>query len=271
MYDSCLCYVHVETFHLITKYCFDYNCTHIFHLSRGIDLPRRWHSDYLAFQKAFKTRDEVGCRDGLVFWMPLEKSYETKSGMIFLNGTSRMFEDEFAHDPSEARSLFPFRKWLRSLDKTDYYAPELELGDAIVFDQCTVHAASGINTEGLLRRAFQLRFLRNAVDYVRDSEDTGIIAGPPQHPSPGVTMPQVWPTTLEKEDAIRAAGPIIFSRSDWTQRMTKSPVFALFTSSMALKTRLFGDPGEINGEPERGFDDVVRNILYRRQGKRINL
>ena len=245
--------------------------THIFQSPRGIDLPRRWHSDYLAFQKASKTRDGVGCRDGLVFWMPLEKSYETKSGMLFLNGTSRMFEDEFAHESSEARSLIPFRKWIRSLDKTDYYAPELELGDAIVFDQCTVHATSGINTEGLLRRAFQLRFLRNAIDYVRDSEDTGIIPGPPQHPRPGVTMPQVWPTTLEEEDAIRAAGPIIFSRSDWTQRMTKSPVFALFTSSMALKTRLFGDAGELNNEPERAFDDVVRNFLYRRQGERLSL
>ena len=238
---------------------------------RGVNLPRRWHSDFLAFQKALKSQKDVGCQDGLVFWIPLEKSYETKSGMIFLNGTSQMMEDEFADDPSQARSLFPFRKWLRSLHKTDYYAPELELGDAIVFDQCTVHAASGINTEGLLRRAYQLRFVRNSVDYVHDEKDDGIVTGPPQHPVPGVTMPQLWPNTLEREDVVRAAGPVVFSRSDWTQRMTRSPVFTLFTSSMALKTRLFGDAGELKGEPKVGFDDVVRNILYRRQGKHIKI
>ena len=201
----------------------------------------------------------------------MEKSYETKSGMIFLNGTSHMMEEEFADDPASARSLFPFRAWLRSLDKTDYYAPELELGDVIVFDQCTVHATSGINTEGLLRRAYQLRFVRNSVDYVNDEKDNGIVTGPPQHPVPGVTMPQLWPSTLEREDVVRAAGPVVFSRSDWTHRMTRSPVFTLFTSSMSLKTRLFGDAGELKGEPKVGFDDVVRNILYRKQGTQIKI
>lgn len=244
----------------------------------GVNLPRRWHSDYLAFEKlkAPPSPQEIGCGDGLVVWMPLEPSYETKAGMVFLNGTSRLMEQRFSEDPSQARNLFLYRSWLRSLDKSDYFAPTLNVGDAIVFDECTVHATSGINTEGLLRRAYQLRFVRGSkVDpqlLEGIEEDVGIVAGPPLHPRvPGVTMPQVWPRTLPAEDAVRAAGPVVYSRGAWIERMTLSPAFTLFTSTMALKTRWFGDPGELDGEPDKSFDDLVRNFLFWRQGKRVTL
>ena len=194
--------------------------------------------------------DGINCRDGLVVWMPLETSHIDRGGMIFLNGTSGQMADRFRGDPVSARRLVHLHSWVRDLDKEagDLVAPRLELGDAVLFDMCTVHSSSGSNPAGVLRRAYQLRYVRNFAPTMwfdgNGSNDSMILSGPPVGKVPGATMPQVWPTTLEEEDEARAEGPIIFTRGEWLERLWANPIFTVITSSMAVKVAMLGDHGD---------------------------
>lgn len=208
----------------------------------GGKLPRRWHSDFQVFARQTR-RKEIACQDGLVFWMPLESSYKEKNGMLFLNGSSQVFADHFREDHLQAHVLDTYRQWLFNLPKENYVAPELELGDVVAFDQCNVHSTSGLH-EGGTRRAYQLRFQKNFDMAVLGEAGLGVAPGTPNGPGPGnVSMPQLWPQTLEEEDNVRSLGHVVHTRTEWIKHLMYRPKFTLASAALALKTNIFGDKG----------------------------
>ena len=224
----------------------------------GRTIPRRWHSDYLSFANFARYDDNAtNCGNGVVMWLPLQDTTEDSNGMIFINGSSRDFDEYFAGGgaggdadnnsharPADARDFFSYMKWLESLPKDEYVAPNVSLGDAIVFDACTVHSSSGVNTaspSSSTRQAYQLRFLRD-FDFVTSGKKKRgrwykrLLF--PSYPVLPVASPQLWPQTLKEEDAIRSAGHVIYTRWDWIGRLIKAPVYTLISCLLALRTKL---------------------------------
>ena len=117
----------------------------------------------------------------------------------------------------------------------DIVSPTLELGDAVVFSKCTVHATSGTNTARAKRLAFQMRFASSPVTKMRGSEEAGALIEFPYEGEKfasageemgGVGWPRLWPSTLPAEDKLRAAGPLYKSRWEWcTHLLCRSPAF----------------------------------------------
>ena len=214
----------------------------------GRQLPKRWHNDYLAFapEKTQNTPnvDRIKCLDGIVMWMPLETSIKDRNGMLFLNGTSKMMAEHFADNPNSAQGLRVMFDWIKNLDKSDFVAPSLELGDVVVFDKCTVHTASGFNPDNFLRRAYQLRFSR----LQSPPSKAFLSATMPAAEVHGTTIPQVWPTTIEEEDALRAQGPLVFGRKEWLDTLMAHPLDVAFSSMMytlvSLRMPVFGNSVE---------------------------
>jgi Phytanoyl-CoA dioxygenase (PhyH) len=239
----------------------------------GAQLPKRWHSDFLSFSK-FARRDKttnaaVNCQQGLVFWMPLETSYAERNGLLLYNQSSTHFADYFRDHPARVHNFFSYWQWLQRHrpqdnddddDANNVVAPTLELSDVIAFDACCLHTSSGkyptVGAAGggqgggmVMRRAYQLRFMTdfelNPVA-ASSSSTTGwwqrLLF--PISPILPVASPQLWPHTLAEEDAIRAAGHVIYTKADWVRRLTRGPVYTLVSCALALRTRLWGDAGE---------------------------
>lgn len=203
----------------------------------GGRLPKRWHMDFLAFTPYSESRS-LPCNDGLIVWMPLEDSSVERNGMLYVNGSHRRFLEHFKVDPDLGYNEKSHFNFVSETPKQPLISPVVGLGDAVVFSQCTLHTTSGIH-QGGLRRAYQLRFAKH-VTYNKSPERF------PGVPTADVRVdsPQVWPHTLPSEDALRSQGHVVFPARAWFGRLARSPAFALFTSSLALKVRWFGDKGE---------------------------
>jgi Phytanoyl-CoA dioxygenase (PhyH) len=240
----------------------------------GAKLPKRWHSDFLSFSK-FARRDKttnaavVNCQQGLVFWMPLKTSNAERNGLLLYNQSSTHFADYFRDHPNRAHNFFSYWQWLQRHRPQDdnndvnVVAPTLELSDVIAFDACCLHTSSGKYPTGkagggqggggmLMRRAYQLRFMTDfELNPSAAASSSSSTTGSwwqrllfPMAPILPVASPQLWPHTLAEEDAIRAAGHVIYTKTDWVRRLTRGPVYTLLSCALALRTRLWGDAGE---------------------------
>jgi hypothetical protein len=218
----------------------------------GAHIPKRWHSDFLSFTKFAKDKNTTNpCQQGVVFWIPLETSYEEFNGLILLNQSSANFRNNFDHHyPARAHNFYWYMQWLRNLPKDDeqnVVAPRLNLSDVIAFDACCVHTSSGKyppGKGGAVRRAYQLRFMKEFElnPTVLSTWWKRLLF--PSYAILPVASPQLWPHTLIDEDEIRAAGHVIYSKADWVRRLTRGPVYTLVSCALALRTRIWGDSGE---------------------------
>jgi hypothetical protein len=217
----------------------------------GAQIPKRWHSDFLSFVKFAKDKRTTNpCQRGVVFWLPLETSFEESNGLILLNQSSANFRQHFDHHPARAHNLFWYMQWLRSLPKDDVVAPKLNLSDVIAFDACCVHTSSGKYPPGgkgggAVRRAYQLRFMKDfELNPLSSSSSWWQRLLFPTYAILPVASPQLWPHTRVDEDEIRTAGHVIYSKADWVRRLTRGPVYTLVSCALALRTRIWGDSGE---------------------------
>jgi len=213
----------------------------------GGQLPKRWHSDFLAFSKFSSARD-IPCDDGLIIWMPLEESFAEKNGMLYVNGSHRRFKNHFTQRAWGAQSAYgvkAFFEYVSAAPKEPLVSPRMQLGDAAIFSQCTLHTTSGIHKGGI-RRAYQLRFAKNVVFEEGSAGSGGSVSFPgvPQHPEARIESPQIWPQTLELEDRIRARGHVTYPATTWMAQLASKPLFVAATTMISLKVALLGDTGE---------------------------
>ena len=194
-------------------------------------LPRRWHADYHALQGA------GSCDNVVVAWLPLEHSCADRNGLVLVNGSHHEVAAMVADGMPKMLPAIPrFRTIGEAADaKGAVVSPTLELGDAVLFSKCTVHAASGINTARAKRMAFQMRFASSPVTKMRGSEGAGALLEFPYEGEKfaaggeqmgGVGWPRLWPSTLPEEDKLRAAGPLYKTRLEWCAHLLcRSPAF----------------------------------------------
>merc|ERR1712178_530195 len=97
----------------------------------GGSLPKRWHTDFLAFAPHSYLRT-VPCGEGLVVWLPLQNTSMQTNGMLLVNGSHQNFQDHFQKVGSElAYQVGNHFKFYAESPKQPIISPTVELGDAI--------------------------------------------------------------------------------------------------------------------------------------------
>jgi len=201
----------------------------------GETIPVRWHADHGVFTGG------DSCDNGLVMWMPLKDTsvYEA-NGMVFAEKSHKLHKEvirngTWAKFQSSISGLLQILSFYKNIGETyESVRPTLNVGDVVIFSKCTVHSASGVNSLGKQRYAWQIRFLTDPQPMVRglyqpypemgDKYDTGtgFISG--------VRYPRIFPTTLPEEDRVRGAGHVTLTRMEWLRLMLSYPDHLLVTN-----------------------------------------
>ena len=173
--------------------------------------------------------------------MPIKQTslYEA-NGLVLSNKSHKLHQEvisngTWANFQSSISGLLQILGFYKHVGETfPQVKPTLNVGDVVIFSKCTVHSASGLNSLGKQRYAWQIRFLTDPQPMVRglyqpypelgDKYDTGtgFISG--------VRYPKMYPHTLPEEDSVRAAGHITLSRLEWLQLMLSYPDHLLVTN-----------------------------------------
>ena len=149
---------------------------HIFLKEPGTKKETPWHQDLPYY-----------CVDGNdtgSFWIPLDKVDKENNLKLILGShkwpklvrpTKWSNNQSWYKDDSSFMDLPTSDKF-----KNNIFIPELNLGDAVLFNFKTVHGSTGNNTSGS-RRAFSMRFIGDDVKYI----DRG---GPTSPPFDGINL-----------------------------------------------------------------------------------
>jgi len=201
----------------------------------GETIPVRWHADHGVFTGGDR------CDNGLIMWMPIkETSLYEANGMVFSEKSHKLHQEvisngTWANFQSSISGLLQVLGFYKHIGETfPQVRPTLNVGDVVIFSKCTVHSASGTNSLGRQRYAWQIRFLTDPQPMVRGmyqpypemgdkyETGTGFISG--------VRYPKIFPSTLPEEDSVRAAGHITLTRLEWVKLMLSYPDHVLATN-----------------------------------------
>eukprot|EP00092_Neocalanus_flemingeri_P069992 GFUD01085857.1.p1 GENE.GFUD01085857.1~~GFUD01085857.1.p1 ORF type:complete len:398 (+),score=55.59 GFUD01085857.1:115-1194(+) len=210
-------------------------------------IPLRWHADHAIFPGQRK------CGDGLVVWMPIgNTSYADANGLVVLKKSHKIHEEMIDNGTwfENQGSVHGQRlnlEFYKSLVKThEKEEPTLNPGDAILFDRCTVHSASGVNSRNIRRNSWQIRFFADPQQFERDlykhypsspitdeknANEEGFFSGP--------HLPQIWPKTIPGEQHAIRQGHLLRTRQEWFLFMLGYPRH-LFISNVVRSAESLG-------------------------------
>ena len=149
---------------------------HIFIKESGTNKETPWHQDMPYY-----------CVDGNdtgSFWIPLDE-VDKKNNLRLITGSHKspklIRPTKWSNNQSWYQDDTSFMDLPTSLElEKNIFIPELNLGDAVLFNFKTVHGSTGNNTSKS-RRAFSMRFIGDDVKYI----DRG---GPTSPPFDGINL-----------------------------------------------------------------------------------
>ena len=134
------------------------------------------------------------------------------------------------------------RFWRRLGESSKVLLPVLQLGDVLVMDKCTVHSATGLNSLGEERQAWQIRFVTDGQEAEkgirRQYPGMGSRWGSGGDRVGGAKYPLVWPATLQEEDEVRARGHMVLTRGEWIRLMASHWRHVLMTTTVRAADKL---------------------------------
>ena len=170
-------------------------------------------------------------------WLPIANtSYADANGLVVLKKSHKIHEEIIKNgtwfdQQGSVLGQVSLLKFYKTLEKTLHTEePTLNPGDVILFDRCTVHSASGVNSRKIRRNSWQIRFFADPQEVEKDlfehypstgimddqnTNEEGFLSGP--------KFPKIWPTSLpDEQDAIRQ-GDLLRTRQEWFLFMLSYP------------------------------------------------
>ena len=83
------------------------------------------------------------CSSGLVMWLPAEKSDYLRNGLVFSPRSHLALAAQIADGSWANKSMAQKLSWYSQIARSvPLYAPEMELGDAVIFNKCKLPMTS---------------------------------------------------------------------------------------------------------------------------------
>ena len=196
----------------------------------GCHLATPWHHDITFWPVDLKKNNICS------IWITLDSVTKESSGLEFIKGSHNWDGPWKSYAPGNDALVNKKHKDLPDIDslreENEFFCPDMEPGDALIFNAHIVHGASKNSTLDKPRRAFTSRWCDNQTVFENREKTKPITAK--HHLKDGDFLsgplyPQVLPVTIDSELALRNKGPIKLSKSKLIKDQLNSSARGFFS------------------------------------------